>query len=210
MPATLTFDNGGNLNSLRTRKRLPPFYKTFRVDDVEDPRQLTFLKIDAEAPDIETVPVIYTRYSPPMPMSLIERAMAFCIGVCCLGVLCIAAWLRPNHDGIGTHRQLGLAACSFKIRTDLPCPSCGYTTAFAYFAHGNPVASFYTQPMGALLALACAVTVWIGFHIAITGRPVHRLFKLLSSRYYLMPILIFAVMAWGWKILLTLTGHDGW
>lgn len=206
----MTPANGRNLNSFRTRKRLPPFYKKFTVDDVNEAQQPTFLKNDPDSPDIEAVPVIYTRYSPLVPMSLIERAMAACIALSCLGVLCVAAWLRPSHDGIGTHRQLGLAACSFKIRTGLPCPSCGYTTAFTYFAHGNPVASFYAQPMGAVLALACGIAVWIGFYIAFTGRPVHRLFRLLSSRYYLMPILSFALLAWGWKILLTLTGHDGW
>ena len=175
-----------------------------------NPDHPTLLPKQVYSADLETVPVIYTRYLPPIPMTWIERAMAAIVAMGCLGVLCIAAWLQPSHEGFGTHRQLGLAACAFKIRTGLPCPSCGYTTAFTYFAHGNFVASFYTQPMGALLALVSAVAVWIGFYIAFTGRPVHRLFGLLSSRYYLMPILIFALVSWGWKIFLTRTGRDGW
>ncbi len=175
-----------------------------------EPHPPIFMNDEACRGDIESVPVIYTRYSPPLPMTWLERGMAATIALTCLSVLCIAAWLRPDHGGTGTHLQLGLLACAFKIRTGLPCPSCGFTTAFSYFAHGHFLASIYTQPMGTMLALASAVAVWIGFYIAVTGRPVHRLFKLLSSRYYLMPILSFALLAWGWKIFLTLTGRDGW
>ena len=160
--------------------------------------------------DGDVVPIIYTRYAPAERMTFAGRLMAGGIALGCLTILGIAAWLRPDRHGFGTHQQLGLSACAFKIRTGLPCPSCGFTTAFTYFAHANPIASFFTQPMGAALALATAVTVWIGFYISLTGRPVHRLFKLLPNRYYMMPILIFALLAWGWKIGLTLTHHDGW
>jgi hypothetical protein len=145
------------------------------------------------------VPVIYTRYSAPEPMSLAARLMAALVGTVCLTVLSVAAWLHPNGRGYGTHQQLGLAPCAFKLRTGLPCPSCGYTTAFTYFAHGKPLSSLITQPMGALLALAAAVAIWVGFYIAITGRPVHRLLKLVPSRYYVMPLLGSALLAWGWK-----------
>jgi hypothetical protein len=64
--------------------------------------------------------------------------------------------------------------------------------------------------MGALLAWVTAITVWVGLYIAVTGRPVHRLLTLLPGRYYLMPLLLFALLAWGFKIMLTLTKHDGW
>src|SRR5260370_29321828 len=101
----------------------------------------------------------------------------------CLGVLLIAAKLRPERGGTGTDQQVGFARCEFMARTGLPCPSCGFTTAFSHFAHGNFVASVYTQPMGALLAWATAITVWVGFYIAVTGRPVHRLLTLLPGRY---------------------------
>lgn len=139
-----------------------------------------------------------------------QRLLAAGVAGGCLAVLLVAAWLKPNVHGTGTHTQLGLEACAFKVRTGLPCPSCGFTTAFAYFAHGNLLASVYTQPMGAALAALAAAAVWIGFYVALTGRPVHRLFKLLPSRYYLIPLMTLAVLGWGWKIVLTLTGRDGW
>src|ERR1700704_37000 len=123
---------------------------------------------------VESVPVIYTRAEGAVPLKASARV--------------IAVRLRPDATGTGTHRQLGFAACEFKARTGLPCPSCGVTTAFSYFAHGKFVVSFYTQPMGALLAWATAIAVWVGFYIAVTGRPVHRLLTLLPGRYYLMPL----------------------
>lgn len=161
-------------------------------------------------PAAAETPLIYTRRHGPVPLSLAERASALLVGVGSLAVMLTAAWLTPSPDGTGTHRELGLAACSFKDRTGLPCPSCGYTTAFSYFAHGNWVASAYTQPMGFVLALITAMAVWVGLYVAFTGRPVHRLFARVPSRYYVIPLLALALAAWGYKIVLTLTGHDGW
>lgn len=155
-------------------------------------------------------PLIFTHRQGPVPLTVVERIIALTLAVGCLAVLCVGAWLRPSVTGTGTHQQLGLMPCGFYQRTGIPCPSCGYTTAFTYFSHGNWVASFYVQPMGFLLALISGMTVWAGFYVAITGRPVHRLLTRIPSRYYAWPLIIFALLAWGYKILLTLCGHDGW
>lgn len=105
---------------------------------------------------------------------------------------------------------MGLSRCGFMERTGLPCPSCGMTTSFAWFTRGNLAASLYVQPMGTLLAVAAAVTVWVGAYVAFTGRPVYRLFKLLPGRYGFLCVMAFAILAWGWKIMLVLNGRDGW
>ena len=85
----------------------------------------------------------------------------------CLAILLLAAYLRPSPSGMGTHQQgLGLPACNFLRTTGLPCPSCGMTTSFAWFAKGNLLASAYVQPMGTILALLAAACVWGGFYIA--------------------------------------------
>jgi hypothetical protein len=122
----------------------------------------------------------------------------------------IAAALPPSHQGLATHRLLGLRECSFLVTTGIPCPSCGMTTSFAWFARGNLAASIYVQPMGALLALLCCCGAWGGLYIAITGRPVHRLLRLVPGRYTLWPLLGLGLAAWAWKIYLHLSGHDGW
>ncbi|HET6249769.1 MAG TPA: DUF2752 domain-containing protein [Tepidisphaeraceae bacterium] len=121
-----------------------------------------------------------------------------------------AARLEPSHTGVATHRGLGLPPCEFLRRTGLPCPSCGMTTSFSWFARGNIAASLYVQPMGTLLAALTCATIWIGLYVAITGRPVYRLFGLASGRYLYMPLLVMGLAAWGYKILIHLSGHDGW
>ena len=84
-------------------------------------------------------------------------------------MLVVAAVLRPDPSGMGTHEQLGLPPCSFKSVFDLPCPTCGMTTAFTNAAHASPAAAFKGQPFGAFLALLAAMTFWIAAHVTLTG-----------------------------------------
>ena len=138
------------------------------------------------------------------------RLLALGVALACLSVLVLAARLPPSPTGVGSHEAMGLKSCQFLESTGLPCPSCGMTTSFAWFARGNVVASVYVQPMGAALAATAAAGVWGGLYVALTGRPVYRLLRLLPGRYYLLPLLALAVLAWGWKVLIHLNGLDGW
>jgi hypothetical protein len=154
--------------------------------------------------------LIYTRVGPPDRLTMRGRIVAAMIGVMCLAVLVTAVRLQPSPTGMATHTAMGFDECQFYKRTGLPCPSCGMTPSFAWFVRGNALASFYIQPMGFLLALAAAATVWATAYIAITGKPAHRLIRLIPSRYYLLPLLTFAALAWGWKMFIHLKGIDGW
>ena len=79
-----------------------------------------------------------------------------------LGVFAVARWLEPSPQGFGTHTQLGLPPCQFALVTGRPCPSCGMTTAFAWFVRGRPVRSWGANPAGCVLAAACAALVpWL-------------------------------------------------
>lgn len=138
------------------------------------------------------------------------RLVALGLAAGCLAVLVTAARLTPSPHGVGSHRGLGLQSCALLDRTGLPCPSCGMTTSFTWFARGNLAASAYVQPMGALLAAAAACTVWGGAYVALTGRPLHRLVYLLPARAYLIGILGFAIAAWAWKVFIRFRGIDGW
>ncbi|CAN5567563.1 hypothetical protein BH10PLA1_BH10PLA1_09750 [soil metagenome] len=84
------------------------------------------------------------------------------------------------------------------------------TTSFAWFVRGNFLASFYVQPMGFVLAVAAAMTIWGALYIAVSGRPVYVLLDFIPLRYTLLPALLFGVAAWGWKIFIHLHGIDGW
>ena len=148
--------------------------------------------------------------SPPYRVSGGGRLLAALIGGCCLSVLLVATQLTPRPDGLGTHRALGLPECGFLVRTGLPCPACGMTTSFAWFVRGNLAASLYVQPMGTALAVLCGLSVWAGFYIAITARPLHWLIFSAPPRQVALPLLVLALAAWAWKIFIHLRGIDGW
>lgn len=158
----------------------------------------------------DAVPIIYARGCQPQAMTRAARLLALAMAIVALTPLVLAEMLRPSPSGYGSHTALGLARCQFLERTGLPCPSCGMTTSWSWFAHGNLEASFYVQPMGTVLAILAAGSFWVALYCAVTGRPVYQLLRVIPSRYYFVPLLSFAILAWGWKIFIHLTGRDGW
>jgi uncharacterized protein DUF2752 len=88
-----------------------------------------------------------------------------------VGVLGVARQLEPDPRGFGTHTQLGLAPCAFALVTGHPCPTCGMTTSFAWFARGRFDRSWRANPAGSLLAPTCVALVpWL-LAGAARGRP---------------------------------------
>lgn len=158
----------------------------------------------------QAVPLILTRDTLPPPLRVWGRVLAGGVALVCLAILVTGMLLRPDPSGISTHAQLGFPKCQFEARTGLPCPSCGFTTSVSFFARGNVLASLYVQPMGFVIAVLCAMTVWIGFYIALTGRPVHRLMAMVPWQRWLIALLTIAIGGWAWKIGIHLTGHDHW
>src|SRR5271169_4317146 len=98
------------------------------------------------------VPLIFSPLAPRVRVSPLGRIFAVAVSLACLTPLVIAALIQPSPSGLGTHTQLGLGACSFQQVTGIPCPSCGMTTSWAWFARGNLIASLWVQPMGTVLA----------------------------------------------------------
>jgi hypothetical protein len=159
---------------------------------------------------VHTAPPVYMRLRAAPEMSVIARIAAFALAGACLAVLIVASRLSPDVSGMGTHHQLGLQPCGFLQRTGLPCPTCGMTTSFAQLIHGRPLASFYVQPAGFVVAILSGVVFWIGLYESITGRPVHRLLALLPMSYHLFPLIAVLLAGWAWKIFIHLRGIDGW
>jgi len=153
---------------------------------------------------------IYTQTGNAERLRTAPRVFAAVAALGCLSVMLIALRLQPSHSGVGTHTAIGFANCDFLARTGLPCPSCGMTTSFSWFARGNLIASLWVQPMGTVLAIITCACFWGGLYVAITGKPVYRLMRLVPHRYYLIPLLSFAILAWGWKMFIHLRGMDGW
>lgn len=82
------------------------------------------------------------------------------------------------------------------------------TTSFSWFVRGHLLRSFYVQPMGFVLAGLAYVTVWAGLYLAVTGRPVYRVLAIIPSRYYVVPLIGWAIAAWAWKIFSHLHGWE--
>lgn len=74
----------------------------------------------------------------------------------------VAAKLKPDPSGHGTHQQLGLPPCTFQFFLGIPCPTCGFTTTWSLMMHGRWWQAVQTNLGGALLWLFTAVCgVWM-------------------------------------------------
>ncbi|HMB96375.1 MAG TPA: DUF2752 domain-containing protein [Tepidisphaeraceae bacterium] len=157
-----------------------------------------------------SIPAIYAPKPVAAVLDLSARIVAGIVALCCLTVLVIARVLPPSPTGVSTHLALGLQRCEFLQRTGIPCPTCGMTTSFSHFARGNIAASLYVQPMGALLAVLTTAAFWIALYMALTGKNVLRLLKIIPPSYYFLPLMFIGLAAWAWKIFIHLKGIDGW
>ena len=96
------------------------------------------------------------------------------IAVVLAGTFVLAAYLNPYQDGRvwleGTHKQLGLPTCTFKIATGLPCPTCGMTSSFALFVRGDVVNSLQANAAGTVLAVLFLVVIPWSLLSALRGR----------------------------------------
>jgi len=88
------------------------------------------------------------------PISVAERVVVVVLLLVVGAVLVTLAGLDPDPRGLGTHEQLGMKPCAWPVVYDMPCPTCGVTTATVHLLHFEVLAAFRTQPFGALLAIA--------------------------------------------------------
>ncbi len=98
-----------------------------------------------------------------------ERLAAGVIAIVGAVLLGCALTLTPSSAGLGTHTQLGLPSCHFRVVTGHPCPSCGMTTAFASFVRGDIAAALSAQVLGTVLAAATLLATLGGAVQAVTG-----------------------------------------
>ena len=115
-------------------------------------------------------------------------------------LLGVAARLDPSPDGLGTHEQLNLSTCGWISLMDMPCPTCGMTTAFAHAADGHLLTGFATQPLGLMLAVATAMALLIGLYVAATGSRIGTVLgRLWGPRTgWLLAALVLA--SWAYKV----------
>lgn len=129
----------------------------------------------------------------------IDRVVGGLLAAMCLTVLLLAARIEPSPFGHGTHTQLGLPACGWVQMFHKPCMTCGMTTAFAHAARLDLWASFKTQPMGCVLAVASAVLFWAGLAVAVFGFQLGQLaLRLLTAKFAIL-LAVGLAAAWAYK-----------
>ena len=129
------------------------------------------------------------------------RAVALFVVLGCGAVLGVGATLEPAPGGIGTHTQLGLPPCGWIVRLDIPCPTCGFTTAFTNVVHGDFVSAFSGQPFGALLACATAVFFVGGLVVLVTGAPLGGVLCRFWTIKVTWVVLAMLILSWGYTML---------
>jgi hypothetical protein len=88
--------------------------------------------------------------------------MAAAVASGLLALLAVAAFLRPDPRGLGTHEQCGLPPCTFRFLFGRPCPTCGMTTAWAHLVRGQLTDALRAHVGGTLLGtLAVASVPWL-------------------------------------------------
>ena len=117
----------------------------------------------------------------------------------------MARRLEPDPKGYGTHTQLGLRPCVFRATTGHPCPSCGMTTSFAWFARGEPALSWRANPAGSVLAPTCLVAIpWL-LAASARGRPWP--FRTAESPLICLAVAVVALAVLSWTVRMTLGGR---
>jgi len=130
------------------------------------------------------------------------RVCGLILALACMTVLSIGAALTPDPRGVETHRQLGLGSCALFQNTGIPCLTCGMTTAYAHMLHGEVLASFKTQPMGALLCVVTGMTMWASLYVASTGLPGAVWLNRFPSMRLVVIFISLILCAWAYKVII--------
>lgn len=140
----------------------------------------------------------------PLGQPVLGRLYAAAIAVAAGAILLLAASITPSPEGVGTHRELGLPPCGFLLMTQMPCPTCGMTTAFAHTVRGEIVAAGRAQVAGLVAALVVVIVLLVSLGVVVTGRvPVLNWYRI-PPMWCVGGGLVLFVAAWAVKMLLTL------
>ena len=121
------------------------------------------------------------------------------------GVIVVAFLLTPAEEGYGTHQQLFLPPCVFRLLARVGCPLCGMTTSFCHMARADMLAALRANILGPAAALL--LLGQIPFRLTrLLGRPIR------TPQWWRRPWLIWAglgliVLSWPVNVCLQLLGR---
>ncbi len=130
------------------------------------------------------------------PAHVAERLATLVLVAVAAAVLFASFRLTPDHRGYGTHEQLGLKPCTFKVWTGYPCMTCGMTTSFTHMAHFQPLAALRVQPAGAVLFLMTLAFVPFGLRAAFSGRSFVTWLETSHARWVGVGLLVVLAGSW--------------
>jgi hypothetical protein len=134
-------------------------------------------------------------------LTRLQRVLLVLLGGGLLASLSLAALLKPDARGYGTHQALGLPPCTFYYVTGRRCPSCGMTTSWAYLVRGQMWHSFRANVGGSLLGMAALVLAPWALVSGLRGRW---LCGGLDERWLvglLWAIMVITLLDWGVRLL---------
>ncbi len=120
-------------------------------------------------------------------------------------VFFVAIMLDPyEKDGqalkLGTHQQLGLPECNFKMLAGVPCPSCGMTTSFTLLMRADVWNSMQANFAGTALATFGLLFIPWAFASAFFGRFVF--IRALEVVVFRLAIVFLVVLFGRWCVVL--------
>lgn len=138
---------------------------------------------------------------PVRVLSWNERLQMGCAAACLIAILALAAWLRPDPNGMGTHTQLGLPPCTMSSLTGLRCPGCGMTTSWALVMDGDFETAIGTNLGGTLLCLLSMISApWL-LAMAISGQRSRGNWFPWFAMLGVAAALGIAIIEWIWRLL---------
>ena len=133
------------------------------------------------------------------PLSWPLRITSLACGLLLLTMLLTARSLEPSPRGLGTHQQLGLPPCTSVVLFQAPCPVCGMTTAWAWFARGRLLEACQANLGGALLAIIALAYLPTSCYFFFRGVRSRNEWFSLSLAVALLSALAAAVLQWYWR-----------
>ena len=130
------------------------------------------------------------------------RLKALLVSFIAFALLGIALYLQPASEGVGTHQQLGFPQCGWILAANIPCPTCGMTTAWSHTVRGELPSAFLAQPMGLLLAISTILVAVGAFFSALTGYSFNALLYRFAPSKVFIVIAVLTLASWGFKILI--------
>lgn len=98
------------------------------------------------------------------------RWLCLVSGLGLLSLLATARYLTPSPAGLGTHQQLGLPPCTTMVIWNVPCPTCGMTTSWAWVMRGNLMQASRANLGGTMLAIIAIGFLPAACYFFISGR----------------------------------------